>query len=52
LHDEIFQGNQPVLAGVDANSTYCYLLAAKDHRGADTWAIHLLYAGDQGFNPD
>ena len=52
LHDEIFQGNQPVLAGVDANSTYCYLLAAEDHRDADTWAIHLLYAGDQGFNPD
>ena len=52
LHDEIFQGNQPVLAGVDANSTYCYLLAAEQHRDADTWAIHLLYARDQGFNPD
>jgi len=52
LHDEIFQGNQPVLAGVDANSTYCYLLAAEQHRDADSWAIHLLYAGDQGFNPD
>lgn len=24
LHDEIFQGSQPVLAGVDAKSTYCY----------------------------
>ena len=23
LHDEIFQGNQPVLVGVDAESTYC-----------------------------
>ncbi len=23
LHDEIFQGNQPVLVGVDASSTYC-----------------------------
>ena len=52
LHDEIFQGNQPVLAGVDANSTYCYLLAVEQHRDADTWAIHLLYARDQGFNPD
>ena len=51
LHDEIFQGNQPVLAGVDADSTYCYLLAAEEHRDADTWAIHLLYARDQGFNP-
>ena len=27
LHDEIFQGTLPVLAGVDAASTYCYLLA-------------------------
>jgi len=27
LHDEIFQGEQPVLVGVDARSTYCYLLA-------------------------
>ena len=26
LHDEIFQGAMPVLAGVDAASTYCYLL--------------------------
>ena len=25
LDDEIFQGSQPVLAGVDASSTYCYL---------------------------
>ena len=30
LHDEIFQGATPVLAGVDAASTYCYLLAAED----------------------
>jgi hypothetical protein len=28
LHDEIFQGVTPVLAGVDAQSTYCYLLGA------------------------
>ncbi len=25
LHDEIFQGRQPVLTGVDNFSTYCYL---------------------------
>lgn len=25
LHDEIFPGSQPVLVGVDASSTYCYL---------------------------
>ena len=52
LHDEIFQGNQPVLAGVDARSTYCYLLAAEEHRDAETWAIHLMYARELGFDPD
>ena len=52
LHDEIFQGNQPVLTGVDAKSTYCYLLSAQEHRDADTWAILLMYAREQGFDPD
>src|SRR3954470_18717927 len=28
LHDEIFHGGKPVLAGLDAHSTYCYLLPA------------------------
>jgi hypothetical protein len=36
LHDEIFHSGKPVLAGVDAHSTYCYLLAAEPHRDADT----------------
>jgi hypothetical protein len=36
LHDGIFQGARPVLAGVDAESTYCYLLATKGHRDGDT----------------
>ncbi len=40
LHDEIFQGATPVLAGVDAQSTYCYLLAAEHRRDADTWGVH------------
>src|SRR5471030_1827151 len=52
LHDEIFQGAQLVLAGVDARSTYCYLLAAAEHRDTDTWGIHLLDASQQGLNPD
>jgi hypothetical protein len=34
------------------DSTYCYLLSSAKHRDADTWAIHLMYACDQGFNPD
>jgi len=52
LHDEIFQGATPVLAGVDAASTYCYLLAAERRRNADTWGMHLLDAAEQGLRPD
>jgi len=52
LHDEIFQGNRPVLAGVDARSTYCYLLSEAEQRDGDTWGVHLLDAQAQGFNPD
>src|SRR4051795_2187879 len=52
LHDEIFQGSTPVLAGVDAASTYCYLLAAEQHRDADTWGVHLLDAAERGLRPD
>jgi hypothetical protein len=40
LHDELFHGGKPVLAGVCAQSTYCYLLAAEEHRDADTWGAH------------
>ncbi len=52
LHDEIFQGATPVLAGVDAQSTYCCLLAAEERRDADTWGVHLLDAARQGLDPD
>ena len=52
LLDEIFQGATPVLAGVDAQSTYCYLLAAERHRDGDTWYVHLLDASRQGLAPD
>jgi hypothetical protein len=52
LHDEIFQGAMPVLTGVDAASTYCYLLAVAEHRDADTWGVHLLDATRQGLQPD
>ena len=52
LHDEIFHGGAPVLAGVDARSTYCYLLAAEQRRDADTWGVHLLDAAEQGLRPD
>jgi hypothetical protein len=49
---EIFQGSQPVLAGVDAASTYCYLLQGVEHRDGETWGWHLLDVMEQGFQPD
>ena len=52
LHDEIFQGNQPVLVGLDAHSTYCYLLVEAQHRDGDTWGVHLLDATARGFKPE
>ena len=52
LHDELFQGSQPVLAGIDVASTYCYLLAPETHRDGDTWAIHLLDLQAQGLDPE
>ncbi len=52
LHDEIFQGATPMLAGVDAASTYCYILVAEHRRDADTWDVHLLDAAAQGLDPD
>ena len=52
LHDEISQGGRPVLAGVDAASTYCYLLQGVEHRDADTLGVHLLDAAAQGLDPD
>ena len=50
-HDEIFQNRQPVLAGVDALSSYCYLLSLEEHRDGDTWGVHLLDLRKRGLNP-
>jgi hypothetical protein len=52
LHDEIYQSDHPVLVGVDAAATYCYLLKLVDHRDEDTWGCHLLDVMEQGFDPD
>ena len=51
-HDEIFQANRPVLVGVDAASTFCYLLSLEEHRDADTWGVRLLELVERGFAPD
>ena len=39
LLDEIFQAGDPVLVGVDAQSTFCFLLSPEEHRDADTWGV-------------
>ena len=52
LLDELFHASQPVLTGVDAFSTYCFLLQAVAHRDEDTWGYYLLEAEEQGLNPD
>ena len=52
LPDEIFQTGKPVLVGVDAQSTYCYLLAAEEHRDETTWGVHLLELAEKGLHPD
>ena len=52
LPDEIFQTGQPILVGVDARSTYCYLLADEDHRDETTWGVHLLELAEKGLRPD
>jgi hypothetical protein len=49
--DEIFQNQKPVLAAVDAESTYCCLLSQEERRDADTWALRLLELRDQGLAP-
>jgi hypothetical protein len=51
LRDEIFQSSSPVLVGIDAASTYCYLLELAAHRDADTWGYYLLEAADRGLDP-
>ena len=51
-HDEIFQAGRPVLVGVDAHSTYCYLLSLEDQRDGDTWGVRLLERVARGLRPD
>ena len=50
--DEIFQARDPVLVGVDAQSTFCFLLSPEEHRDADTWGIRLLELVNRGFAPE
>ena len=51
LHDEMFQARRPVLVGIDAHSSYCYLLSLEEQRDADTWGVRLLELQERGFAP-
>ena len=53
LHDEIYQAGEPVLAGVCAHTTYCYLLSLEESCDANAWGVHLLDLREkQNLNPD
>lgn len=49
-HDEIYQASRPVLAGIDHQSTYCYLLAVEDSCNETSWGVHLLDLTEQGLD--
>ena len=51
-HDEMYQARQPVLVGMDVDSTYCYLLQAVEHCDETTWGVHLLELSDHGLHLD
>ncbi len=52
LLDEIFQAQLPVLVGVDAASTYCFLLSQETNRDGVTWGVRLLELKERGLDPD
>ena len=51
-HDEIYQAQQPVLVGLCAHSTYCYLLSQEEQCDGDTWAVRLWELQDRGLAPE
>src|SRR5205823_12558702 len=51
-HDAISQTKQPVLVGLCASSTYCYLLSQEKQREADPGGVRWLELGQQGFAPE
>jgi hypothetical protein len=47
----MFENEDPVLVGVDAHSSYCFLLSQEQQRDADTWGVHLLDLKERGLCP-
>ena len=52
LLDEIFQAQTPVLVGVDAASTYCFLLSQEANRDGVTWGVRLLELKERDLDPE
>jgi hypothetical protein len=52
LLDEIFQAQRPVFVGVDAATTYCFLLSQESNRDGVTWGVRLLELQERGLDPD
>lgn len=46
VHDEIYEGDQPILTGIDAQSTYTYLMAITGDRTADSWQLVMDHLRD------
>ena len=51
-NDEIFQGGTPILTGIDAESSYIYLLEEASNRKAETWEIYMQDRKDMGLELD
>ena len=51
-HDEIYQAQQPILVGLCAHSTYCYLLSQEEQCDGDSWAVRLWEWQARGLAPE
>jgi len=49
--DEIFQCEQPILTGADAESTYIFAMEPMNDRSGEAWNLVLDNAKDKGLNP-
>ena len=50
--DEIFQCGEPILTGVDPESTYAFSMEPMGDRSSDSWHLIFEIAKDNGLNPE
>ena len=50
--DELFHRNKPILGVVDIESRFCASLKKEDDRDHETWAKHLFYLKERGYEPE